>query len=56
VSEKFAFIDVEKATRNTDGSFRYTITQMCTWLAVSVSGSMSGRVGRLRRARSAGPG
>ncbi len=55
MSEKFAFIDVEKATRNVDGSFRYTITQMCTWLAVSLSGfyEWSGRPASARDQRRA---
>lgn len=38
MSDKFAFIDVEKATRNHDGTPRYQIRQMCNWLDVSVSG------------------
>lgn len=36
--EKFAFIDAEKATRNTDGTPRYQVRQMCAWLEVSRSG------------------
>jgi putative transposase len=38
VSERYAFIDAEKATRNDDGTPRYQIKQMCTWLEVSTSG------------------
>ena len=38
MSAKYAFIDAEKATRNVDGSARYQVKQMCTWLAVSPSG------------------
>jgi transposase InsO family protein len=38
VTAKYAFIDAEKATTNADGSARYTVKQMCTWLAVSTSG------------------
>ena len=38
MSAKYAFIAAEKATRNTDGSARYTVVLMCTWLAVSTSG------------------
>jgi hypothetical protein len=35
---RYEFIDAEKATRNTDGTVRYTIVKMCAWLAVSTSG------------------
>lgn len=38
MSAKYAFIDAEKATRNTDGSPRYQVTSMCSWLGVSTSG------------------
>ena len=38
MSEKYSFIDAQKAVRNADGSARYTVRLMCTWLAVSVSG------------------
>lgn len=38
MSAKYAFIDAQKATRNTDGTPRYQVRQMCTWLAVSTSG------------------
>ena len=38
MSEKYAFISAEKATRNTDGTPRYTVVLMCAWLAVSTSG------------------
>lgn len=38
MSAKYAFIDAQKATRNADGSSRYQVRQMCTWLAVSTSG------------------
>jgi hypothetical protein len=38
VSERFEFIDVEKATVNEDGQARYRITSMCEWLEVSTSG------------------
>ena len=38
MSDKYAFIDAEKATRNDDGTPRYQIRQMCRWLAVSTSG------------------
>ena len=42
MSAKYAFIAAEKATRNTDGSARYTVVLMCTWLAVSTSGFYAG--------------
>lgn len=35
---RYELIDAEKATRNDDGTARYTIRQMCRWLAVSGSG------------------
>jgi putative transposase len=38
VSAKYAFIEAEKATRNTDGTPRYQVVAMCTWLGVSTSG------------------
>lgn len=38
MSAKYAFINAEKATRNHDGSPRYQVKQMCTWLGVSCSG------------------
>jgi len=38
VSAKYAFIDAERATRNTDGTRRYQVVAMCTWLGVSTSG------------------
>jgi putative transposase len=38
VSDRYAFIDAEKATRNDDGTPRYQIRQMCFWLEVSTSG------------------
>ena len=38
MSEKYSFIDAQKAVRNADGSARYTVVSMCTWLAVSTSG------------------
>ena len=38
MSDKYAFIDVEKATKNDDGTPRYQIKLMCVWLGVSVSG------------------
>jgi len=38
VSEKYSFIAAEKATRNADGTRRYTIRQMCDWMNVSRSG------------------
>jgi transposase InsO family protein len=38
VSERYEFIDVEKATVNEDGQPRYRITLMCEWLEVSTSG------------------
>jgi putative transposase len=38
VSERYAFIDAEKATRNGDGTPRYQVRQMCAWLEVSTSG------------------
>lgn len=38
MSDKYAFIDVEKATRNDDGTRRYQVTMMCAWLEVSASG------------------
>ena len=38
MSSRYEFIDAERATRNVDGSPRYTVRLMCVWLAVSVSG------------------
>lgn len=38
MSERFEFIDVEKATVNEDGQARYRISAMCEWLEVSTSG------------------
>ena len=38
VSEKYAFIDAECATRAGDEACAPTITQMCEWMAVSKSG------------------
>jgi putative transposase len=38
VSERYEFIDVEKATVTEDGQPRYRITLMCEWLEVSTSG------------------
>ena len=38
MSEKYGFIAAEKATRNADGTRRYTIRQMCDWMNVSRSG------------------
>lgn len=38
MSARYAFVDAERATRNADGSARYTVRLMCTWLAVSTSG------------------
>lgn len=38
MSERYSFIDAQKAVRNGDGTARYTIKLMCTWLAVSSSG------------------
>lgn len=35
---RYEFIDVEKATWNSDGTRRYSIQQMCRWLMVSTSG------------------
>ena len=35
---RYEHIDAEKATRNSDGTPRYSIRQMCRWLVVSVSG------------------
>ena len=35
---RYEFIDVEKATTNSDGTRRYSIKQMCRWLKVSTSG------------------
>lgn len=35
---RYAFIDGERATTNSDGTPRYTVRAMCAWLAVSVSG------------------
>lgn len=35
---RYEFIDVEKATTNSDGTRRYSIKQMCRWLQVSTSG------------------
>jgi transposase InsO family protein len=38
VSERFEFIDAEKATRTPSGERKYTVTLMCAWLEVSTSG------------------
>ncbi len=38
MSARYEFIDAEKATRNGDGTPRYTVVAMCGWLAVSTSG------------------
>lgn len=38
MSEKYSFIDAERATTNPDGSVRYQLRQMCAWLGVSRSG------------------
>lgn len=38
MSDKYAFIDAEKATNNDDGTPRYQVRQMCAWLEVSASG------------------
>jgi transposase InsO family protein len=38
VSARYELVDVEKATRNADGTPRYAIRKMCLWSAVSVSG------------------
>jgi len=38
VSEKYEFIDAEKATVTATGDKKYTITVMCEWLEVSTSG------------------
>lgn len=38
MSERYAFIDAEKASRNADGTPRYRVGQMCGWLGVSRSG------------------
>jgi transposase InsO family protein len=35
---RYEFIDAEKAATNGDGTRRYSIQQMCRWLAVSTSG------------------
>jgi putative transposase len=35
---RYEFIDVEKATTNSDGTRRYSIKQMCRWLQISTSG------------------
>lgn len=35
---RYEFIDAEKASRNNDGTPRYSITSMCRWLSVSKSG------------------
>ena len=38
MSARYEFIAAEKATRNTDGTPRYQVKQMCAWLRVSRSG------------------
>ena len=38
MSEKYEFIDVEKATVTETGERKYTIVKMCEWLDVSTSG------------------
>lgn len=38
MSAKYAFIAAEKATVDSDGTPRYTVRQMCSWLKVSTSG------------------
>jgi putative transposase len=35
---RYEFINAEKATKNDDGTARYSIRQMCRWLEVSLSG------------------
>jgi transposase InsO family protein len=35
---RYEFIDAEKATRNSDGTPRYSVKKMCAWLTVSASG------------------
>lgn len=38
MSERYAFIEAKKATRNLDGTSRYSVAKMCAWLEVSRSG------------------
>lgn len=38
MSERYEFIDVEKATRDERGEFKYRIVWMCAWSEVSASG------------------
>ena len=38
MSERFEFIDAEKATRTPSGERKYTVRLMCAWLEVSASG------------------
>ena len=38
MSAKYAFIDAQRAVRNSDGTRRYLLVQMCRWLEVSTSG------------------
>jgi hypothetical protein len=38
VTARYEFLDAQKATRNSDGTPRYSIKQMCAWLQVSTSG------------------
>lgn len=38
MTARYEFIDAQKATRNTDGTARYSMKQMCVWLRVSTSG------------------
>jgi putative transposase len=38
VSERYVFIDAEKATTTANGEKKYTVTLMCRWLEVSSSG------------------
>lgn len=38
MSDRYAFIDAQKATRNDDDTPRYQVKQMCAWMKVSTSG------------------
>ena len=54
MSERYAFIDAEKATKNNDGTPRYQVQKMCAWLEVSTSGFYewcSGPISATRRRR-----
>jgi transposase len=56
VNEKYELIDAEKVTVTKIGEKKYTIVQMCAWLAVSMSGYTSGATGPTWPPRAGGHG